>query len=294
MSQTRRYLMAAVVLVVFVVLVALIYIALNNSTQPGLSADDKAEIVRLNSNPASSIAIGHTTNTLVDNSPLPNPCTNKPFNTVMDGSGIATASAQTDSIKRQWVVNFSLKANDESLKMGEFTKTHVGQPMAIVLDGLVLSVPVIQAELDSEGEITGNFTQESANSLAAKLSTGTSPLKLSVIGVERYNDNFLVPVRIISGANISPADVQATIQILQKRMSALGFESDVQSVADRLIGVKVVSNSDNDMEPISQALQTGFLEFVDFSPTADCTSAMPGNGQYIQTDGQIAHFGSTQ
>jgi protein-export membrane protein SecD len=52
--------------------------------------------------------------------------------------------------------------------------------MAIVLDGEVLSAPVIQAELPTGGVITGDFTQEEAETLALQLRSGSLRLPLSV------------------------------------------------------------------------------------------------------------------
>ena len=80
--------------------------------------------------------------------PALNPCTRVPFTTIMTGAGLATADAQIGGqAQNQYVVNFTLATNDEASRFGTFTSSHIGQPMAIVLDGQVLSAPVIQAAL---------------------------------------------------------------------------------------------------------------------------------------------------
>ena len=67
-------------------------------------------------------------------------------------------------------------------RFGKVTQENVGKPFAIILDNKVLSAPVIQtAILGGQGQITGNFTMESANQLAIAISSGKLPVKLNVI-----------------------------------------------------------------------------------------------------------------
>ena len=62
---------------------------------------------------------------------------------------------------------------------GQFTQENVGRPFAIVLDGKVLTAPVIQTPiLGGRGQITGNFTVEQANDLAVLLRAGMLPVRL--------------------------------------------------------------------------------------------------------------------
>ncbi len=67
-------------------------------------------------------------------------------------------------------------------KFGNFSKDHVGEPFAIVLDDKVISAPVIrEAILGGSGQISGNFTVESANNLAIQLRSGALPAKLTIV-----------------------------------------------------------------------------------------------------------------
>lgn len=67
-------------------------------------------------------------------------------------------------------------------KFGNFSKNHVGEPFAIVLDEKVISAPVIrEAILGGSGQISGNFTVESANNLAIQLRSGALPAKLTIV-----------------------------------------------------------------------------------------------------------------
>ncbi|WP_165644810.1 protein translocase subunit SecD [Oharaeibacter diazotrophicus] len=67
-------------------------------------------------------------------------------------------------------------------RFAEITRANVGRPFAIVLDDKVLSAPVIREPITGgSGQISGNFTVESANDLAALLRAGALPAKLTVI-----------------------------------------------------------------------------------------------------------------
>ena len=67
-------------------------------------------------------------------------------------------------------------------KFGEVTKDNIGERLAIVLDGEVISAPTIQtAIMGGSGVITGNFTVKSANDLALLLRSGALPAPLEVL-----------------------------------------------------------------------------------------------------------------
>lgn len=114
--------------------------------------------------------------------PLVNPLTNQPFRTVMTGAGLQAAAAQLDP-QGGWLIQFELTPEGGQV-FGPYTAANIGEPMAIVLDGVVLSAPIIQAELPTGGVITGQFTEEEAKTLALQLRSGALPIPLSVESTE--------------------------------------------------------------------------------------------------------------
>ncbi len=110
---------------------------------------------------------------------VPNPTTGQPFHTVMTGSGLQSAVAQLDQ-SGKWAIRFELTSEGGQV-FGPFTGNAIGKPMAIVLDGIVLSAPTIQARLDTGGTITGQFSQEQAATLALQLRSGSLPIPLRVV-----------------------------------------------------------------------------------------------------------------
>lgn len=106
-----------------------------------------------------------------------NPLTGQPFETIMTGAGLQAAAAQF--VNGRWIINFEL--NDTGGQVfGPFTGANIGQPLAIVLDGVVLSAPTIQDALPTGGTISGNFTEEEAKTLALQLRSGALPIPLRV------------------------------------------------------------------------------------------------------------------
>jgi len=111
------------------------------------------------------------------------PVTGLPFETVMSGAGLQAASAvlapSQGTGTPQWLINFEIKPEFQEI-FGNFTASRIGQPMAIVLDGEVLSAPTIQAMLSDGGVISGQFTEEEAQTLALQLRSGALPIPLRV------------------------------------------------------------------------------------------------------------------
>ncbi|MBM3572391.1 MAG: protein translocase subunit SecD [Alphaproteobacteria bacterium] len=67
-------------------------------------------------------------------------------------------------------------------RFGEVTRQNVGKPFAIVLDGKVISAPVIREPiLGGSGIISGSFTTQSAQDLALLLRAGALPAPLNII-----------------------------------------------------------------------------------------------------------------
>src|SRR5690606_30228962 len=115
---------------------------------------------------------------------LVHPVTRQPFETVMTGAGLQAAVAQYDPTSKQWFIQFELNSQGNAA-FGPYTATHIQEPMAIVLDGIVLSAPIIQAELTTGGVIEGGFTEQTAKTLALQLRSGALPVPLSVESTEQ-------------------------------------------------------------------------------------------------------------
>jgi preprotein translocase subunit SecD len=66
-------------------------------------------------------------------------------------------------------------------EFGKLTEANIGNALAIVLDGVVQSAPVIRSRITDRGQITGDFTPEDANDLAIKLRAGALPAPVKIL-----------------------------------------------------------------------------------------------------------------
>lgn len=103
-------------------------------------------------------------------------------NTVaLAGDRLSDASASFDSQTNEPVVNFRFDRTG-AREFAAITEANVGRPFAIVLDGKVLSAPVIREPITGgSGQISGSFTVQEASTLSALLRAGALPAKLTVI-----------------------------------------------------------------------------------------------------------------
>lgn len=101
------------------------------------------------------------------------------YHTVMTGERLSEVGVTKDKLNN-YEVAFRLDS-DGSKIFGEYTSSHVGQYLAIVLDKTVVSVPQVNSAITSgSGVITGNYTAQTANDLAVKLRYGSLPIPLKV------------------------------------------------------------------------------------------------------------------
>jgi preprotein translocase subunit SecD len=111
---------------------------------------------------------------------------------VITGKDLKTARRSTDSSGNP-AVGFFL-TSDGSKLFGRATEMHVGEKLAIVLDNVVSSAPVINERIESEGIIHGRFTIQQADDLSLLLRSGALPATLEVkheqtVGASLGNDS---------------------------------------------------------------------------------------------------------
>jgi preprotein translocase subunit SecD len=97
------------------------------------------------------------------------------------GDELVDAQPGFDQRTNEPIITFRFN-NAGARKFGNFTKDHVNRPFAIVLDDKVISAPVIREPiLGGSGQISGNFTVETATQLAIQLKSGALPAKLTIV-----------------------------------------------------------------------------------------------------------------
>ena len=121
-----------------------------------------------------------TTSTITTTVPVQ---TGPTFHTVMTGADITNVGVQTNT-GGGYVVAFELNSEGAQI-FKDFTSTHIGQILGIVLDKEVISIPSIDTAItQGKGVIQGKFTSDQANALALQLKYGSLPIPLKVITSE--------------------------------------------------------------------------------------------------------------
>lgn len=99
----------------------------------------------------------------------------------VDGANLTNARAGQDSRTGEWVVNFTFDSVG-TRRFAQITRENVGRPFAVVLDGKVITAPVIREPIiGGQGQISGNFNARTANDLAVLLRAGALPAPLTVV-----------------------------------------------------------------------------------------------------------------
>jgi len=82
--------------------------------------------------------------------------------------------------------SISIEFNSEGAKLfDEITKANIGKRVAILLDGQIISAPVVREEIrDGQAEISGQFTVQEAKELTRNLNLGALPVPIKLVSTE--------------------------------------------------------------------------------------------------------------
>ncbi len=110
------------------------------------------------------------------------PFAGRVFKTIMTGKHLKSARVGTDEYGRP-EIDFELTPEGAAI-FAKYTKEHVGDFLAIVMDGVVISCPRIQSPItEGRGRITSEkgFPLEEARRIAIQLQYGALPVPLKVL-----------------------------------------------------------------------------------------------------------------
>jgi preprotein translocase subunit SecD len=100
---------------------------------------------------------------------------------LVSGGDLVDAQPGFDQRSSEPIVSFRFNSSG-ARKFAEATQQNVGKPFAIVLDNKVISAPVIREPIiGGSGQISGNFTVQSANDLSILLRAGALPAPLTIV-----------------------------------------------------------------------------------------------------------------
>ena len=100
---------------------------------------------------------------------------------IISGDNLVDAKPTMNNQTNETVVSFSLDRVGAK-KFGKATSSGVGKSLAIILDGKIISSPTVQEPIiGGNGQISGDFTFQSATDLALLLRSGALPAPLNII-----------------------------------------------------------------------------------------------------------------
>ncbi len=126
-------------------------------------------------------------------------------------------------------------------RFGDVTKANIGRPFAIVLDGKIVSAPVIQtAILGGSGRITGSFTVQEANDLAILLRAGALPAPMNVLE-ERTVGPGLGADSVAAGEKALVVGFAAVIIFMLLSYRLFGLFANIALIANLILIMGVLS-----------------------------------------------------
>ena len=130
--------------------------------------------------------------------------------TDLTGADLKVARIAYDSTTGKPIV--SIEFTDEGAKKFEIlTENNVGKPLPILLDGLLLTAPIVNQKITGNtAQISGDFTQDYAKTLSIQLNAGALP----------------VPIELFEQKTIGPS---------------LGIDSIQKSIRAGLVGIVMVA-----------------------------------------------------
>ncbi len=158
----------------------------------------------------------------------------------VSGDTLVSASLGIDQNGRP-AVNFRLDSVGGK-RFADITRRNIGKPFAIVLDGKVISAPVIQSIIPGgSGQITsGTFTSESAKELALLLSAGALPAPLVVLE-QRTVGPGLGTDSVREGKIASLVGLMAVVAFMALYYGRFGLYADVALILNMVIIIALLS-----------------------------------------------------
>jgi preprotein translocase subunit SecD len=162
---------------------------------------------------------------------------------VVKGQDIRDARPEPDGQRPgQWDTGFVL-SQDSANRFEQFTGSHVGSKLAIVLDRQVLSAPTIESQIRDQGRITGATTEEEAADLAINLKAGSLPASVVYmeertvgpsLGVDSMHEGFVAGI----------AGVLAVVLVMLVYYRKAGINATLALVLNAVILVAALSYFD--------------------------------------------------
>jgi SecD/SecF fusion protein len=100
---------------------------------------------------------------------------------LVSGDHVLDADATHSAADGEPVVSFQFDSRGAE-RFEWATRRYVGKPFAVILDDQVISAPIIRETIKGgTGQISGNFTDLEARTIALLMRTGALPARLTIV-----------------------------------------------------------------------------------------------------------------
>jgi SecD/SecF fusion protein len=161
-------------------------------------------------------------------------------NIELGGESLTNAQPAFDQQTSRSVVSFQFDTRGAIL-FGQITSANVGKRFAIVLDDRVITAPVIQQPITGgSGQISGNFTPQTANDLSVLLRAGALPATLDIIE-ERTVDASLGADSIQAGVTAGIVAAVGVIVFMVVAYGLFGVFANISLVLNIILMIAALS-----------------------------------------------------
>ena len=190
-------------------------------------------------------------------------------NTFMTGSDVRLAQAAMTQ-DGQWAISFQLTSAGTKL-FADMTSQNIGKTLGIYLDGEKLMAPTVQSAITGgSGQITGNFTMDRAQTIAAQIQSGALPLVLTQQKVQELAQE---PWLILLCGHYEGIDQRVLDELEVEELSVgnyvlTGGELPAMVMVDA-ISRMVPGVLTNEESGSTESLEGGLLEYPQYSRPAN-------------------------
>jgi preprotein translocase subunit SecD len=153
--------------------------------------------------------------------------------TAVAGRDLREARVNRSADTNRMEVDFTL-TGDGGQRFSTFTRNHVNDFLAVVLDNKVMEVARIESEIGDSGRITGNFTEQQAKDLALILNSGALPAGIKYLE-ERTVGPSLGADSIKSGMRAAIVGMLAVLIFMLVYYRGAGINADVALILNLII-----------------------------------------------------------
>lgn len=159
---------------------------------------------------------------------------------IVSGENLVDAQATFDQRTNEPVVSFRFDTRGAT-RFGQATQQNVSRLFAIILDDKVISAPQIREPiLGGSGQISGNFTPQTANDLAVLLRAGALPADLNIVE-ERTVGPGLGADSIEAGKMAAVVGAILVVVFMVAAYGFLGWMANIALAANMILIVAILS-----------------------------------------------------